>query len=111
MDKEIRFIDSRYNTLFTIPDGGKITITYSDGEKAERECKYIDDYHAYIGNRCFHICEFAELMERNGNKYEPMDRKYLDPKFAEQNYGSTEKAMHGLKQACGIGKKKHEPER
>lgn len=103
-DKEIRFIDSRYNTLFTIPDGRKITITYSDGEKAERECKYIDDYHAYIGNRCFHICEFAELMERNGNKYEPTDRKSLD-------YGCTEKTMHGLKQACGIGKKKHEPER
>ncbi len=81
-DKEIRFIDSRYNTLFTIPDGGKITITYSDGEKAERECKYIDDYHAYIGNRCFHICEFAELMERNGNKYEPMDRKKYPPKIS-----------------------------
>ncbi len=96
MDKEIRFIDSRYNTLFTIPDGGKITITYSNGEKAERECKYIDAYHAYIGNRCFHICEFAEVMERNGNKYEPTDRKYLD-------YGFAEKNMHG--------KKKHKPER
>ena len=34
--KMIRFIDSDYNDLFSIPDGGTIFLTYSDGKKAER---------------------------------------------------------------------------
>ena len=50
MDKQIRFIDSHYNELFRIPDGGKIEITYENGEKHIRECQYIDDYHTKIGN-------------------------------------------------------------
>lgn len=38
--KTIRFIDSDYRTLFTIPDGDKITLTFSDGETVTRSCKY-----------------------------------------------------------------------
>ena len=72
-NKEIRFIDSHYNELFRIPDGGKIEITYENGEKHIRECKYIDDYHTKIGNNTFHICQFAETMERTGNTYKPLD--------------------------------------
>ena len=30
-NKEIRFVDSHYNELFRIPDGGKIEITYDKG--------------------------------------------------------------------------------
>lgn len=71
--KQIRFIDSRYNEKFRIPDGGTIRITFSNGEKTERTCRYIDDYHVKVGSNVFHICEFAERMEHNGNKVEPLE--------------------------------------
>ena len=70
MDKKtIRFIDSHYNDLFHIPDGGKIKITRSNGEASTRQCNYIDDYHMNVhtegskyGN-VYHMCEFAENCE------------------------------------------------
>ena len=70
--KGIRFIDPHYKELFRIPDGGKIRITTAWGEKSERTCRYIDEYHAEIGNNLYHICEFAEHMEQNGATYEPI---------------------------------------
>lgn len=70
--KGIRFIDPHYKELFRIPDGGKIRITTAWGEKSERTCRYIDEYHAEIGNNLYHICEFAERMEQNGATYEPI---------------------------------------
>ena len=69
--KDIRFIDSHYKDLFRLPDGGSIRITYADGESAVRKCTYIDEYHTQIGSSVFHICQFAELMERNGSTYQP----------------------------------------
>ena len=69
--KMIRFIDSSYNDLFTVPDGGTVFLMYSDGEKAERTCKFIDPTHFYAGNHCWHICEFAERMEQNKVRYAP----------------------------------------
>lgn len=69
--KKIRFIDSDYNTLFFVPDGGNVVLTCSDGEKLIRPCKYLDDYHVKIGSNVLHICEFAEKMERNGTYYAP----------------------------------------
>lgn len=71
--KEIRFIDSKYNELFRIKDGESITVTLSDGAKTDRKCTYIDGYHTQIGHNVFHICEFAELMERGGSTYRPKD--------------------------------------
>lgn len=70
----IRFIDSKYRTLFKINDGDKIKIKSDNGEKVYI-CRYIDDYHFKIfGNgRVFHICEFAEQMKRNGTTYEPAE--------------------------------------
>ena len=73
-EKQIRFIDSHYNLKFYIPDGGKIRITFRDGHTADRVCKYIDDYHLYVGNCCYHICEFAEKMELSGSKVEPVNQ-------------------------------------
>lgn len=67
----IRFIDSSYQELFRIPDGGKIVITNAWKEKTEHSCRYIDEYHTEVGSRIYHICEFAERMERNGAAYEP----------------------------------------
>lgn len=69
--KVIRFIDSQYNTLFYVPDGGNVVLTYSDGEKLMRPCKFLDEYHVQIGSNVYHICEFAERMERNGTIYAP----------------------------------------
>ena len=70
-EQGIRFIDPHYKELFRIPDGGKIIITYEWGEKAEKSCRYIDEYHTEIGNSLYHICEFAERMGKNGHTYEP----------------------------------------
>lgn len=70
-EQGIRFIDPNYKELFRIPDGGKIVINYAWGEKEERSCRFIDEYHTEIGRNIYHICEFAERMERNGHTYEP----------------------------------------
>ena len=65
MDKQIRFIDSSYNELFTIPDRGIIAVKYPDGHTENKFCLYIDDYHTEIDGVCYHICQWAELMEQN----------------------------------------------
>ena len=76
-NKTIQFIDSGYRELFRIPDGGSITITYplDDGrEPVTRACKYRDDSHFETlgrGGDMYHICQFAEIMERIGARYEP----------------------------------------
>lgn len=71
MNKEIRFIDSRYNKFFTVPDGGNIVVTEFDGKKYVRSCRYLDDTHFESGESVFHICQFAEIMERDGAVYAP----------------------------------------
>ncbi len=74
--KMIRFIDSNYTDLFFIPDGGNIVLTFSDGKKAVRACTFLDEYHVQIGKEpgrgeVLHICQFAEIMEKNGTAYAP----------------------------------------
>jgi len=68
----IRFITPDYKEKFKIPDGDKIRITLSDGEQFDRTCRYIDDYHLEVGSNLYHICEFAERMEQNGNAVIPL---------------------------------------
>ena len=95
--KEIRFIDSRYNELFRIKDGESITVKFSDGSMSDRKCTYIDDYHTKIGYDVFHICEFAEFMERGGSTYRPKDmpeydkQTMIDLNFVKQNYDAINK--------------------
>ena len=72
-EKGIRFINSRYDELFRIEDGEKIKIKYSDGEEQERICRYIDECHTEVDNHLYHICQFAEIMERNGSEYAPAE--------------------------------------
>ena len=67
--KDIRFIDSHYRDLFRLPDGGCIQVTYPD-ETVMKRCTFIDEYHTQIGYNVFHICQFAEIMERNGATYQ-----------------------------------------
>ena len=77
-NKTIQFIDSDYKELFRIPDGASIKITFPPDDVrgfVVRECKYIDDYHFSIlgnGSDDYHICQFAEMMEKIGAKYEPL---------------------------------------
>ena len=66
--KEIRFIDSQYRDLFRIPDGGCIQVHYPD-ETVVKPCKFLDEYHTEIGHNVYHICQFAEVMERIGASY------------------------------------------
>lgn len=68
----IRFITPDYEERFTIPDGDQILITTFDGAKTTRTCRYIDDYHLEVGSNLYHICEFAERMEQNGNTVIPL---------------------------------------
>ena len=70
-EQGIRFIDPQYKELFRIPDGGKVIVTTSRGEKREYPCRFIDEYHTEVGSNLYHICEFAERMQKNGATYEP----------------------------------------
>ena len=75
-EKGIRFINSNYKEQFRILDGGTIRIRYPDGDVVTRQCRYIDDYHLEVGrggDNLYHICEFAERMERCNAKVEPVD--------------------------------------
>ena len=67
---DIRFINSGYEEQFRIPDGGTIEVEYPD-RTFSAKCKYIDDYHTYIGSEVYHICQFAEVVERNGGVCRP----------------------------------------
>lgn len=46
----------------------------NDGNWVERTCKYVDDYHVKVRNNLYHIYEFAELMECNRNKVNPLNK-------------------------------------
>lgn len=80
----IRFIDPHYKELFRIPDGGKIVITEPGGEQRERTCRFVEEYHTEVGSRLYHICEFAEIMERNGNSYGPAQEKSMEKEQQEK---------------------------
>ena len=68
--KDIRFIDSSYKDLFRLPDGGSVTVQYPDRQFSAR-CEHIDPYHTRVGTEVFHICQFAELLERNHGTVQP----------------------------------------
>lgn len=67
----IRFITSDYKELFRLPDGGTVTIIRPDGKESTMTCWFLDEYHFETGGRTYHICEFAEMMERNHNTLTP----------------------------------------
>jgi hypothetical protein len=83
----IRFIDSSYRELFRIPDGDRIRITRPDGSTMDLTCRYIDETHMEVGNgwnSLYHICQFAELMERNGNEVVPLHTSLPERCFSAQ---------------------------
>ena len=76
--RDCRFIDSDYNTLFTVPDGGNIIVTDMDGRESVRACQYIDDTHVAVGGVPYHICQFAEVQEQSGRLFRPEHLKKGD---------------------------------
>ena len=77
MSKAIRFIDSQYHDLFRLPDGGTIQVEFPDHTFSAR-CTYIDDYHLQVAGEVFHICQFAEVLERGGGSCRPEPELKLD---------------------------------
>ena len=75
-ERGIRFITPDYVERFRLKDGDQIRIISASGETSDRTVRYIDDYHLEIGGgfgaNLYHICEFAEIMERNGNTVIPL---------------------------------------
>lgn len=79
--------------MFHIEDGTNLIVTHNDGKKYKRLCRFIDVVHTEIDGRCFHINEWAEIMERNGSTYQPESyisdlefypRRYLTPAEEKQ---------------------------
>ena len=74
-EKGIRFITPHYEEKFRIADGDMIRIRCPDGKQIDQECRYIDECHVEVGkgwDNLFHICQFAEMMKRNGNSVIPL---------------------------------------
>ena len=69
-EHSIRFINSGYDTLFRIPDGGTVEVRFPD-RTFTAKCEYLDDYHTKVGDTVFHICEFAELLEHQSGTVHP----------------------------------------
>ena len=79
-DHSIRFINSNYDTLFRIP--------------------YLDDYHTMVGDTVFHICEFAEMVERQGGSVRPEPETTLDKaawQLAHREYLMVERTDSGFR--------------
>ncbi|NBI11934.1 hypothetical protein D1641_18375 [Colidextribacter sp. OB.20] len=90
----IRFVDGEYQTMFHLPDGGRIRITYPDGSKRDRACRFIDICHTNIGGHSYHIFEFAQHMERIGARYEPLD--YIrEPAFYPKHFFAADEKAPG----------------
>lgn len=69
---DIRLINDSYDDIYRIPDGGVIQVDYSDGSSYTARLERLDDYHFNLGGFVpYHICQFAENMERNGSSVYP----------------------------------------
>ena len=75
--KKIRFIYPDYQEKFRIPDGDQILVAYPTGERKAFVCKYIDDYHLLVGHNAYHICEYAERLQRLGAHVYPFPEKRM----------------------------------
>ena len=74
-EKGIRFITPHYDEKFRVADGDRVRIRCQDGRVLDRVCRYIDECHVEVGtgwDNLYHICQFAEMMERNGNSVIPL---------------------------------------
>ena len=83
--------------MFHIPDGGSIRVHSKwDGKDQIFKCRYVGSHHVEVSGNCYHICQFAEMMERNGNTYAPVkeigDLDFYEKYFYDRdNVGSDGK--------------------
>ena len=49
LPKDIRRINSHYDDLYRIPDGGVIQVDYPDGRSFTARVEHLDDYHFDMG--------------------------------------------------------------
>ena len=98
-EHSIRFINSSYDTLFRIPDGGTVEVQFPD-RRFTAKCEYLDDYHTKVGDTVFHICEFAELLERQNGTVRPEPETELDKaawQLAHREYLLVERTEGGFR--------------
>jgi len=69
--KMIQFCTSDYWPLFQIPSGDNIILTLADGSQRVKNCTYIDEHHALIGEDICSLSQFAVQAEHDGVTYEP----------------------------------------
>lgn len=77
---KVRFIDQNYKTLFEVNDFGQVEVIFRDGSKKGCTVVYIDATHitfvdglsTRLFGGVFHICQFAEMLHRYGNKVVPV---------------------------------------
>lgn len=81
-EQGIRFITPDYRPRFRLTDGDSVRVTAPDGRTEDRVCRYIDETHLEYGSSLFHICEFAERMEKNGNTVIPLRSSLPEKCFA-----------------------------
>lgn len=72
----IRFITPGYKEIFRIPDGDSIRIFTGGGGIRDRTCRFIDETHFETSgdypNAIYHICEFAERLEKTHGSVIPL---------------------------------------
>lgn len=95
MDKEIKFIDSSYNELFTVPDGGEIFIIDKNGDSIKAKCEYVDESHTKIDGKRYNMLSWARLMDRNEKISSPIDNLetslnwFGNKLFVKKNYADV----------------------
>ncbi len=95
MDKEIKFIDSSYNELFTVPDGGEIFIIDKNGDSIKAKCEYVDESHTKIDGKRYNMLSWARLMDRNEKISSPIDNLetslnwFRNKLFVKKNYADV----------------------
>jgi hypothetical protein len=75
--KRINFIDSHYNPLFSVEDGGEVEVELTPGKWERWTCVYIDDFHFRFEiphGRTYHVIEFALGMEASGRGFKAVDK-------------------------------------
>lgn len=82
--KKIRFIDPHYKNLFFIEDGDSVKVTFQNGDQKTLKCEYLDECHTQLGNTCYHICQLAELAEKNGFTIEPAENHENNIDFSHE---------------------------
>ena len=67
----IRDVSLGYQTAFWLEEGKKLTVTSPDGYSNTQVCRSAGSHHFYFGSECYHIDQFAELVDRNNLTLEP----------------------------------------